>query len=81
VGVLRYDLEQERAIVSINLAPEWRGRGLGAQLLRSGTEWMRRYHPTVREIRAEVLHQNMASHAVFVGAGYVLYCSTYIQHC
>ncbi len=80
-GILRYDLEQESAIVSINLAPEWRGRGLGAQFLRSGTEWLRLHHPTVREIRAEVLHQNMASHAIFVDAGYVPYGSIYKRDC
>jgi len=81
VGVLRYDLEQDKAIVSINLAPEWRGRGLGTLLLRSGTEWMRVHHPAVREIRAEVLFQNKASHTVFVDAGYVPYCSIYKQDC
>jgi RimJ/RimL family protein N-acetyltransferase len=81
VGILRYDLQQERAIVSINLAPEWRGRGLGARLLRIGTEWMRCHYPAVREIRAEVLYQNKASHAVFADAGYVPYCSIYKQDC
>ena len=81
VGMLRYDMEREKAIVSINLGPEWRGQGLGVQLLRSGTEWMRRHHPGVREIRAEVLHQNKASHAVFVDAGYIPYCSTYKLIC
>jgi UDP-2,4-diacetamido-2,4,6-trideoxy-beta-L-altropyranose hydrolase len=46
-----------------------------------GTEWMRCHYPAVREIRAEVLYQNKASHAVFADAGYVPYCSIYKQDC
>jgi RimJ/RimL family protein N-acetyltransferase len=77
IGVLRYDLEQDKATVSIHLAPEWRGHGLGAQLLCSGSDWMRTEHPALREVYAEILFGNQASHAAFTSAGYSRYCSIY----
>jgi UDP-2,4-diacetamido-2,4,6-trideoxy-beta-L-altropyranose hydrolase len=60
VGILRYDLEETAALVSINLAPAWRGHGLGTQLLSSGSEWLRRNYPAIREIRAEIISGNTA---------------------
>jgi UDP-2,4-diacetamido-2,4,6-trideoxy-beta-L-altropyranose hydrolase len=81
VGVLCCDLEQSKATVSIYLAPEWRGHGLGARLLRAGSEWMRRNHPAIRELMAEILSGNKASHVVFADAGYIPYCSIYKQDC
>jgi UDP-2,4-diacetamido-2,4,6-trideoxy-beta-L-altropyranose hydrolase len=79
VGVLRYDLGERKAIVSINLAPERRGQGLGAPLLRQGSLWMQEHQPGVREIHAEILAGNDASQAIFVDAGYKPSFSTWIQ--
>ena len=70
VGVLRYDVEGPRAVVSIYLAPGMHGQGIGAALLRAGTDWLREHRPDVREIRAEIRRDNAASMRAFESAGY-----------
>lgn len=70
IGVLRYDLHGSHALVSINLAPGWRGRGLGAWILQIGARWLARNRPGLHEIRAEILPANRASQTIFKQAGY-----------
>ena len=68
-GVVRLDLEGERATVSINLAPEWRGRGFGPLALERltrvafGTLGLDR-------LLASVKVDNRASLAAFEKAGF-----------
>ncbi len=76
-GVLRYNLQETIALVSINLAPQWRGYGLGAAILRLGSGWLRSRLPDIGEIRAEILAGNEASARAFADAGYQPYFSTY----
>jgi UDP-2,4-diacetamido-2,4,6-trideoxy-beta-L-altropyranose hydrolase len=71
VGVLRYDVRGDEAVVSIYMVPGRAGRGLGSRLLVHGTQWLRTAHPAVRRIRAEVQPDNAASRAAFLKAGYV----------
>jgi RimJ/RimL family protein N-acetyltransferase len=78
VGVLRYDLHQDEARVSIFLAPGLEGRGLGPRMLMRGSEWLREHHPRTRRLLAEILDDNERSAHAFACAGYVrdgdLYC-------
>jgi UDP-2,4-diacetamido-2,4,6-trideoxy-beta-L-altropyranose hydrolase len=70
VGTVRYDDHGSEAIVSINLAPTHRGRGLGSAVLRSTTRALFR-ESNVRKIVALVKPENRASVSVFERAGYV----------
>lgn len=72
VGVIRFDATTaDTWEVSINLAPEARGRGLGAAALRRAVAWLgHNERPT--EVIAEVKPDNEASTRVFVAAGFVL---------
>jgi RimJ/RimL family protein N-acetyltransferase len=70
VGVLRYERQEKQATVSIYLIPGRLGRGLGAELLRAGSEWIRTYRPEVTRLIAEVQEQNEASKRTFLAAGY-----------
>jgi UDP-2,4-diacetamido-2,4,6-trideoxy-beta-L-altropyranose hydrolase len=70
VGVVRFDIAAAEAEVSIYLAPEFHGRGLGGALLGAAERWLRRERPDVRRLRAVVLGDNRASHRLFVAAGY-----------
>ena len=79
VGVLRYDQDRGRALVSINMAPDRRGQGLGAPLLRLGTSWMKAHRPEVHTICAEILTGNVASENIFLDAGYRSFFSTLRQ--
>ena len=78
VGVLRYDLHQDEARVSIFLAPGLEGRGLGPRMLVRGSEWLRKHHPRTKRLLAEILEDNDRSAHAFACAGYVrerdLYC-------
>lgn len=70
VGVIRYDLDEDTAEVSIYLAPEQKGKGLGTQLLLGAENQLLRERPGVRCLRAKVLESNKHSHKLFKRCGY-----------
>lgn len=74
VGQVRLDVgEAGEAEVGISIAPERRGRGLGAGLLAAGIEAGRRDHElAVDRFVARVRLGNEASIRLFEGAGFVL---------
>lgn len=71
VGVVRFDLEGQEAEVSIYLAADRHGQGLGPALLRAAEVWLARQRPEVATVRAEVLAGNQASVVLFEEAGYL----------
>lgn len=77
IGVLRYDLRRDQAVVSIFLVPGWTGRGLGRKLLGLGSEWLRQHRPATKLIVAEILQDNEASERAFRAAGYARDADTY----
>jgi UDP-2,4-diacetamido-2,4,6-trideoxy-beta-L-altropyranose hydrolase len=70
VGTVRFDVSGSRAEVSIYVAPERAGEGLGGELLLAAERWLRDNRPQVQSLQAEVLGANAASHALFSSAGY-----------
>ena len=68
-GVVRLDLEGERATVSINLAAEWRGRGVGPLALERLTE-VAFATLGLNRLLASVKADNRASLAAFEKAGF-----------
>jgi len=71
VGMVRLDLKGREANVSINVAREWRGKGVGTEALRAvATEAFDRLG-LVRLV-AEVKPDNVASRVVFERAGFAL---------
>lgn len=71
VGVVRFDCRADRAAVSIYLAPERIGSGLGAPLLRAAEGWLAGRHREVRRLTATVLPSNPRSQRMFEIVGYV----------
>lgn len=71
VGVLRYDIGDTEADVSIYLVPGHHGRGLGEQLLSAGTNWLKENKPAIARVRARIKADNLRSQAAFRTAGYV----------
>lgn len=70
-GVARFDLAADgTATVSIHLAPERIGQGLGGPLLRAAEAALARRHPGVRRLAATVRSGNRASERLFAAAGY-----------
>jgi len=69
VGQIRYQMEGEDAIVSVNLAPDQRGRGYGSQVIRLGSQIV--FASTaVNLIHAYVKPDNLASIRAFTKAGF-----------
>ncbi|KPA88671.1 pseudaminic acid biosynthesis-associated protein PseG [Pseudomonas asplenii] len=71
VGVLRYDLADERAEVSLYLFEGRLGLGWGRALLARGERALREHWPQVTVIDARVLPDNPASIELFRNSGYV----------
>jgi len=71
VGVLRYDFSGEEALISVYLVPGGQGRGVGSQLIRCGSRWIREHQPQIKVIQAQIFPQNAASLRAFESAGYL----------
>jgi UDP-2,4-diacetamido-2,4,6-trideoxy-beta-L-altropyranose hydrolase len=70
VGVVRFDIENVAAEVSIYLVPEGGFYGYGRNLLLSAEEWLNRTRPEIRIIRATVLGENEISKSLFLNSNY-----------
>lgn len=70
VGVVRFDLDGDKAAVSIFLAPGHAGRGMGRAILQAGERRVQTLHPEIRRFLADVRPENGASIALFRGADY-----------
>lgn len=79
VGVLRYDHNGENVFVSAYLRPGMHGQGIGAQLLRTGTNWVTQNFSDVKKIRAEILFLNFFSKMALEKAGYKEVFAVYEQ--
>lgn len=78
VGVVRFDIQDDEAEVSIYLATPRLGQGLGAALLRAAERWLAAQRPEVCHVRAHVLTRNTTSRLLFEQTGYLaashIYC-------
>ncbi len=70
IGVVRYVCSGREARVSITIAPERRGSGLGVALLTSGADWLRRKRPSVGTVLAKIAPANKGSQHTFAKAGF-----------
>lgn len=70
VGVIRFDLHENDAELSIYLDPDAHALGLGKQLLRAGEVSALRQWSHLRTFVAEVLEYNIGSRQLFISANY-----------
>jgi UDP-2,4-diacetamido-2,4,6-trideoxy-beta-L-altropyranose hydrolase len=70
VGVIRYDMSGEEALVSIYLVPGIQGHGVGTQLIREGSRWLRQFCTQIQVINADICRENVASLRAFEQAGF-----------
>jgi RimJ/RimL family protein N-acetyltransferase len=73
VGVCRFDLAEQDATaeVSINLNPNWRGRGLSGTVLTGGIAAFRAASALAVPLTATIRSSNAASARIFTAAGFV----------
>ena len=69
VGVVRFETEGDESTISVSVAKEFRGQGLGAETIRRGTETFLA-ETTIPCVRAFVKPDNAASLRAFEAAGY-----------
>lgn len=77
VGVLRYDFSENEALISVYLVPGGQGQGVGSQLIRCGSLWLKEHCPNIKAINAEIFKENVASLRAFESAGYKEYHAIY----
>lgn len=71
VGSLRFDRrEAATAEISVSIAAERRGQGVGVQAIREATELYLAAHPEVRSVLAEIRPENSGSIQAFERGGY-----------
>ena len=73
IGVIRFDLVDNRAAVSVYIDPAKRGQGLGPGLITAGSEWLFGAFPNITNIEADVMEGNTPSMRAFAAAGYFPY--------
>lgn len=77
VGVVRYDCDGEEALISVYLVPGGQGQGVGTELIRCGSRWLKEHRSTIKRINAEIMRKNIASLRAFEQAGYQEHHVTY----
>lgn len=70
IAMVRFDIKDDTAIVSINLNPEMRGTGLGKACLNSSIEFFTSKYSSVNTLTAEIKPDNIASHKTFAAVGF-----------
>lgn len=73
IGVIRYDFYNEKANISVYLAPDKKGLGYGSKLIAAGSRWLHAEVPEIMFVEAEIMEENHASINAFAEAGYALY--------
>ena len=79
VGVIRFDIDSAQAEVSLCIAHDQNGKGLGTQLLLLGEQQLLQGRPEILKIVATVLEGNEASHRLFRRCGYQFGDSIYTK--
>ena len=70
VGMVRFDVRSDKSLVSINLAPSWRGKGLGRLCLKVAINCFRKTYPSVPALYANILVTNSPSRMLFETSGF-----------
>jgi hypothetical protein len=79
VGVVRFDIQDNMAEISIYLVPDANQSGHGRNLLDTAEIWMKKYRPEIQYIKATVLDGNEPSKCLFSGAHYHVESTQYVK--
>jgi len=70
IGVVRFDYTGDKSLISIYLILGWHNKGWGLPLLISSINWLKQNRNNIKEINAEILHENKASKQIFADTGF-----------
>lgn len=79
IAVLRYDIDGDKAEISVFLSPDEMGKGYGKALLAAGENYILANRPDVKAVVAEVMLENTVSQKLFESSGYALSAMQYIK--
>ena len=71
IAVVRFDVDSSRALVSINLAPDMRGKGISKQCLCEAITSFKHDFTQVNVLDAEIKLKNIASQRLFESVGFL----------
>lgn len=73
LGQVRFEVDKEcRSLISINLNPDFFGKGLGNKIIKKATDFFLEEKTDVKEIIAEIIEENTVSKKAFEKAGYLI---------
>ena len=73
IAVIRFDISESNAIVSINLNPNQRGKGLAKSCLIGSIDFFSKEYIGIKNLIAEIKEENVASQKTFLGIGFAKY--------
>ncbi|MBK7563233.1 MAG: UDP-2,4-diacetamido-2,4,6-trideoxy-beta-L-altropyranose hydrolase [Propionivibrio sp.] len=79
VGVVRFDVKNDEAEVSIYIVPGVNEPGMGRYLLQSAESWLVANWPNLNKLRAHALGGNARSQRLFLGGGYQVESTCYLK--
>ncbi|MFZ4801948.1 MAG: UDP-2,4-diacetamido-2,4,6-trideoxy-beta-L-altropyranose hydrolase [Chlorobium sp.] len=79
IGVVRFDIIDDMAEVSIYVVPDINMSGIGNDLLQSAEDWLKNVRPEISVIQAVVLGGNTRSHKFFSGLNYNVESICYLK--
>ena len=79
IGVVRFDLNDDFAEISIYIVPGRGGSGLGTLLLSASVKWIKE-HLNINKIFANVMNENHASVRMFQKIGFANYSNRLVFH-
>ncbi|MCH9845595.1 MAG: GNAT family N-acetyltransferase [Alphaproteobacteria bacterium] len=71
IGMVRLDIKENEALISINLNPKMRGLGLAKPCLTNAMQFFKNAFPYIKTYTAEIKSVNIASSKAFENAGFV----------
>ncbi len=70
IGLVRFEIEGNEAVISVNIDSEFRGKGYGKELIAQGSHRILYERKTLNKINAYIKFDNKGSERVFTNAGY-----------
>jgi len=70
VGQIRFELKDEGWVISISIVKAFRGKSLGGDIIKAGSQMLFDSDPEIDKIYAYIKQENSASIHVFKKAGY-----------
>jgi len=70
IGIVHFEVKGNRALISINIAPHQRGRGLARACITEGIALLNSRFENIHVVKAEIKPENTASQQAFLNANF-----------